>query len=75
MLWLGTADWKSQSALLINLFFFRFNISGNKNYFSHKFVYECYFGVVKNGLVVDHLDGCPQHNELNNLEAITQSEF
>ncbi len=54
--------------------YFRFKISGNKNYFSHRFVYECFRGIIEDGLVVDHKDGCPQHNELSNLQAITQSQ-
>ena len=56
-----------------NTGYFRFNI-GRKRYLSHKFIFECFHGIVKDGLVVDHKDGCPRHNSVNNLQAITQSQ-
>ncbi len=55
------------------MFFFRFSI-GRKRYLSHKFTFECFHGIVKDGLVVNHIDGNPQHNEISNLQAITQSQ-
>jgi hypothetical protein len=54
--------------------YFRINMNGNKNYFSHRFIYECYFGVVKDGFVIDHFDGNPKNNNLSNLQTITPSQ-
>ncbi len=47
---------------LNNAGYFRFNMRGNINYFCHKFVFECFHGIVKDGFVVNHKDGNPQNN-------------
>ncbi len=57
-----------------NAGYFIFSINRNKRYLSHKFIFECHFGLVKYGLVVHHKDGNPQNNNLKNLESITQSQ-
>ncbi len=54
--------------------YFIFNMKGNVNYLCHKFIYETFHGIVKDGFVVHHIDGDPQHNHLSNLESITQSQ-
>jgi hypothetical protein len=48
--------------------------AGKKKYYCHRFTYECFNGLLKEGLVIDHIDGCPQNNLLSNLQAVTQSE-
>ena len=47
---------------------------GKKKYLNHRLVYECFNGLIEDGLVIDHIDGCPQNNSLNNLRAVTQSQ-
>ncbi len=54
--------------------YFRFSINRNTRYLSHKFIYETFHGIVKDGFVINHIDGCPQNNHLPNLESITQSQ-
>ncbi len=59
---------------LINAVYFIFNMKGNVHYLCHKFIYESFHGVVKDGFVVHHIDGDPQNNNLTNLKSITQSQ-
>ena len=33
-----------------------------------------FYGLIKNGLVIDHIDSCPLNNKLEDLQAVTQSE-
>jgi hypothetical protein len=47
---------------------------GTKSYLIHRIVYESFHGLIEPGLVIDHIDGCRQNNELSNLQAITQRE-
>lgn len=58
---------------LNNRGYLQFN-AGGKIYFIHRFIFEVFNGVIEPGLVIDHIDGCPQHNELSNLQAISQSQ-
>ena len=44
-----------------------------RTYYCHRIIYECYNGLIKDGLVIDHIDGYPQNNKLENLQAITQN--
>jgi len=32
---------------------------GGKSYFIHRIVYECHRGLIKDGLVIDHIDSNP----------------
>ncbi len=50
-----------------------FKTSGNKHYLSHRFVIECFLGKIKDGYVVDHINGIKFDNSLQNLRVITQS--
>ncbi len=54
--------------------YFRFKISGNKNYLCHKFIYEVFHGVVKDGLVIHHINSDTRNNSLDNLQLTTQSQ-
>ncbi len=59
---------------LNNAGYFIFGMKGNVHYLCHKFIYETFHGIVKDGFIVNHIDGDPQHNHLSNLESITQSQ-
>ena len=48
--------------------------AGKKKYYIHSIIYECHKGLIKDGFVIDHVDGFPQNNRLINLQAISQSE-
>jgi len=51
----------------------RFNV-GKKRYLCHRAVYEAFHGPIEEGCVIDHIDGNRLNNNLENLQAITQSE-
>ena len=53
--------------------YLRFTV-GKKTCYIYRTIYECYNGLIEDGLVIDHIDGCPQNNSLNNLRAVTQSQ-
>ncbi len=74
MVWLETVNWKKPVGNIDKFGYFGFNINKNKRYLSHRFIYESFHGVVKDGFVVHHIDGNPQNNHLSNLESITQSQ-
>ncbi len=38
-----------------------------KNYSVHRFIWECFNGPIPDGLEVDHIDGDPKNNKLENL--------
>ena len=51
--------------------------SGQKNwktYLVHRFVYECIFGLIPDGMVIDHLDNDKENNSLINLQVVSQQE-
>ena len=48
--------------------------AGKKKYYCHRIAYECFYGLIKSGLVIDHIDSCPLNNKVKNLQAVTQSE-
>ena len=52
----------------------KFGESGFKDYMAHKFVYECYHGVIPNGMQVDHKNDVRMDNRLCNLQLLTPSE-
>jgi hypothetical protein len=47
---------------------------GKKRYYNHRAVYEVFNGLIEKGRVIDHIDSNPLHNNLSNLQAISQSE-
>ena len=45
-----------------------------KNIYKHRFLYECFYGVITDKRVVDHINNIRIDNRLDNLQLITQSE-
>lgn len=43
-------------------------------YRTHRLVYAAFNGPIPEGLVIDHLDGNPANNRLDNLEAVSTAE-
>lgn len=41
---------------------------------AHRVVYEAFIGNIKNGLVIDHIDGDKHNNRIDNLRMVTHSE-
>ena len=48
--------------------------AGKKKYYCHRNFFECHNGLIKDDLVIDHIDSNPKNNSLSNLQAISQSE-
>ena len=40
----------------------------------HRFIYECYHGIIPDGLVIDHINDDKQDNRLCNLQLMTQQQ-
>ena len=47
--------------------------SGVKSYQVHRFVWECFNGVIPEGKVIDHINNNKEDNRLCNLQLITHS--
>ena len=48
--------------------------TGKKTYLCHRIVYEAFYGLIKDGLVIDHKNGEKTDNCLENLQTISQSQ-
>jgi len=62
---------------LNNLGYYRVTVNNNgkkKNFRSHRFIYECFHGVITDKRVVDHINNTKTDNRLDNLQLITQRE-
>ena len=46
----------------------------NKNYLSHRFVYECFYGPIDKNKQINHINSIKVDNRLKNLEVVTASE-
>ena len=40
----------------------------------HRFIYECYYGAIPEGMVIDHINDDKQDNRLCNLQLVTQQQ-
>ena len=45
-----------------------------KNYYIHRFEWECVRGVIPEGFVIDHIDSVKTNNKIENLQLLTDSE-
>ena len=45
-----------------------------KTYSVHRFIWECYNGIIHDGKVIDHINNIKDDNRLCNLQLITQQE-
>lgn len=45
-----------------------------KSYLTHRFVYECFYGEIPEGMQIHHIDHDKQNNELSNLQMVTDEE-
>lgn len=50
-----------------------YNLKG-KHFLVHRVVWEAFNGSIKEGYEIDHIDGNPENNALNNLQMITHKE-
>ena len=50
------------------------NVKNQKSVYIHRFVYECYHGIIPGGLVIDHINDDKIDNRLCNLQLVTQQE-
>ena len=48
--------------------------NGQKGYYIHRFVYECFNGIIPDGKVVDHVNNIKDDNRLCNLQLMSQQE-
>ena len=49
------------------------NLSKPKNYYIHRFEWECVRGVIPEGFVIDHIDSLRNNNNIKNLQLLTFS--
>jgi len=45
-----------------------------KNYHSHRFVFECFNGIIPEGKVIDHINNNKEDNRLVNLQLVTHKQ-
>ena len=45
-----------------------------KSYFSHRFIYECFYGMIEKNRFINHINFIRSDNRLENLEVVTRSE-
>ena len=64
---------KKPVGFLINHGYLMFG-AGGKKYLCHIIIFECHNGLIKSGLMIDHIDSNPKNNSLKNIQAVTQSE-
>ena len=48
--------------------------NGQKGYYVHRFVYECFNGIIPDGTVIDHVNNIKDDNRLCNLQLMSQQE-
>ena len=50
------------------------NDNKRKTMQAHRFIWECFFGVIPNGMVIDHVNDIKDDNRIKNLQLMTQQE-
>ena len=48
--------------------------NGHKGYSVHRFVYECFNGIIPDGKVIDHVNNIKDDNRLCNLQLMSHQE-
>lgn len=51
---------------------YRVYVPGYGPFYCHRIIFEMFFGSLPDKLVVDHIDGNPENNTIENLRAVTQ---
>ena len=53
-----------------------YNLEKNKNkkYSSHRFVFECFYGLIEKNKQINHINSIRADNRIKNLEVVTASE-
>ena len=58
--------------------YFKFSIylerNRSKSYFSHRFVFECFYGLIEKDKQINHINFIRVDNRIKNLEVVSQSE-
>ena len=69
---------KPRKGNLINTgyLFFTIYLEKNKNkyYLSHRFVFECFYGLIEKNKQINHINSIRTDNRIKNLEVVTASE-
>ena len=69
---------KAMRGNICNSGYFKFGIYITKNkiinYYSHRFIYECFYGVIEKNRFINHINFIKTDNRLKNLEVVTISE-
>ena len=69
---------KPRKGNLINTgyLFFTIYLEKNKNkyYLSHRFVFECFYGLIEKNKQINHINSVRVDNRIKNLEVVTPSE-
>ena len=69
---------KPRKGNLINTGYLRFTIylekNRNKCYSSHRFVFECFYGLIEKNKQINHINSIRTDNRIKNLEVVTASE-
>ena len=56
-----------------NTGYLRFTIF-SKSYYSHRFVFECFYGIIEKNKQINHINSIRTDNRIKNLEMVTPSE-
>ena len=69
---------KARKGYLINSGYLKFTIylekNKNKQYLSHRFVFECFYGLIEKNKQINHINSVRVDNRIKNLEVVTASE-
>lgn len=52
----------------------KYGSTNRKTYLVHRFVWECFHGMIPDGKVIDHINNNKEDNRLSNLQLMTQQE-
>lgn len=52
----------------------KYGATNRKTYYVHRFVWECFHGLIPDGKVIDHINDNKEDSRLCNLQVVTQQE-